>query len=577
MKQKKNNLSNNIKFFRKRPKSNGTSVRDQLNKTFHQSILVFFSIIVVLMILTISLTLINKSIFKTYGSGQGKVGSLELKFNSLHAKLRYLVYDSSTDQQTDTITTIEKLSEELLKGANDLEAYMTNDESKEAYDKIMTLLAEYIPTKDEIVQYERDQGKYNSTKLYADVATGLANDLDNTINELFTFMSMQGTSYSQTTLFIGIITTIIALLAIFYSISVVFRKVNKTIQDICGPLQDLTDASREIAQGNLQVKIIEGGDNEIGILARALSNTVESLNLYIHDISEKLQYIVDNDLTIALDQEYVGDFQPIKESIAKILDFLNGVFRQIEQASSEVYSGAEQVSDGAMDLAESCSTQNEAIQEILTSMQNITNNAKSNEALCETANQLTLSVRSSAESSREKMNRLVDMMSVINDTSEQISLILQNINDIADQTNLLSVNAQIEAARAGEYGKGFTVVANEVAKLAEKCSLASKQTEKMINDTLNAVHKGDSEAKSTALVLKETEDQIDIAVDAVNRIFEETNKQQKAIEHILDEINNISDIVRGNSATAQESAAASEQLAAQCDILRTMLQTMKLR
>ena len=235
------------------------------------------------------------------------------------------------------------------------------------------------------------------------------------------------------------------------------------------------------------------------------------------------------------------------------------------------------MSDGAMNLAEGTGEQNTAIYEISESMRIISVNAKSNETLCETADKLSKSAESSARIGINKMDGLMETMSVINNTSGQISAILQSINDIAEQTNLLALNAQIEAARAGDAGKGFTVVANEVAKLAERCSAASKQTERMIQATLEAVHKGDKEVKITAKVLAETEEQIDVAADAVNHILEETNKQQKAVEHVLARISNISDIIRMNSATAQESAAASEQLTAQSELLRTLLQTMKLK
>lgn len=553
------------------------SVRGQLKRSFQKVIGILSIVIMLLIILTLTITLVNKAVFEVYGSGQGKVGSLELKINSLQAQLRYLIYDSTIETQTDSLTRIEELSAELIEDAGGLATFMKKDESKEAYSNIMNLLKKYIVVKDEIIQYEINQGKYNSIKLYSGEATNLSKELDSTISTLFTFMSKQGTTYSNLTLMISIISTIAVLLIIIFSLVAIFRRVDKTIQSICDPLKQLTDASLEIAQGNLQVKIKVEGDNEIGILSQGLSNTVESLNIYIQDISDHLHHIVENDLTIALNQEYVGDFKPIQVSLEKILNFLNDVFRQIDQASSEVYLCAEQVSDGATILAEGTASQNDAIIEIFQSIQNISNNAKSNESLCEKADELSKSAKSSAETGRNKMNSLVSMMSVINDTSKQISIVLQSINDIAEQTNLLALNARIEASRAGEVGKGFIVVANEVAKLAEKCSAASKQTEKMIKDTLEAVHMGNVEAMNTAQVLQDTENHIEVAADAVNNILEETNKQQRAIEHVLKQMNNITEIVGTNSATAQESAASSEQLMAQSDMLRTLLQTMKLR
>ncbi len=574
---KLNRSQKNIVSSKKQGESNRTSVSVQLKTSFRKAIGILSIIILFLMVLTITITFTNKSVFETYGSGQGQVGSLEIKFNSLHSQLRYLVYDSKTDTKEDTITRIEEISEELVNDAASLAVFMKMDESLEAYNSIMSLLNEYLPVKDQIIKYEQDQGKYNSTKLYSDEASNLANNIDSTISTLFSFMSKQGAAISNQTLVLSVLATIVALLIIAFSLITILKSVNQTINEICDPLNQLTKDSQEIAQGNLQVKIKKEGDNEIGVLAQGLSHTVESLNIYINDISNKLQHIVEKDLTIDLNQEYVGDFKPIQISLSKILDFLNEVFRKIEQASYEVYAGASQVADGAMNLAEGTNNQHDAILDISSSIQNISNNAKSNEDLCEKADKLSRSARASAQIGREKMNGLVTTMSVINNTSQQISVILQSINEIAEQTNLLALNAQIEAARAGEAGKGFTVVANEVAKLAERCSAASNKTEEMIKATLNAVHMGDNEVKTTAQVLKDTEDHIEIAADAVNRILEETNKQQSAVEHVLDQINNISDIVRTNSATAQESAAASEQLTAQAEMLRTLLKSMRLR
>ncbi len=553
------------------------SVSGQLKHSFFKAIGMFSLMIILLIALMMTITLVNKSVFEIYGSGQGKVGSLQLKFNSLHEELRYLVYDSATKTQTDSISRIEGLSEELLYDAEGLSSFMKKPESREDYNKIMLLVKEYLSIKDDILQYEKEQGKYNATKLYSGEATGLAKELESSISGLFVFMSKRGADNSKQFLVISIVSTIAAFLIMACFLLSITKRVNKVIREICEPLVMLTSASHEISQGNLQIRIPKDQDNEIGILAGGLSDTVETLKNYIYDISDKLQHIVDHDLTIELNQDYLGDFKPIQTSVASILDFLNEVFRQIEQASYEVHAGATQVSDGATNLAEGSGEQNTAIHEISEAIRMISLNAQANEALCETADKLSKSARNSAGIGIEKMNNLVVTMGVINDTSEQISLILQSINDIADQTNLLALNAQIEAARAGAAGNGFTVVANEVAKLAQRCSIASKQTEGMIKATLEAVQKGDDEVMVTAKILKDTEDQIDVAAEAMHHILDETNKQHIAVEQVMARINNISDIIKMNSATAQESAAASEQLIAQSDLLRTLLQRMKLR
>lgn len=544
---------------------------------FYGAIITLTVMIILLMVLLITITFVNQSVFENYGAGQGRVGSLELKFNSLHAELRYLVYDSTDDTRDDSISRVELLSEELIQDANSLSAIMKKPESKAAYKNIMLLLGKYLPIKDEIITYEKESGKFNSTKLYSGEATGLAKDLESSISSLFTFMSNQGNVYNNQFLTVSIVATIAAFMVMAFLLLTIVKKINREIKDICDPLEKLTLASQEIARGNLQVSITKDTDNEIGLLAESLSHTVNTLKTYIFDISDKLQHIVDNDLTITINQDYLGDFKPIQSSLTQILDFLNNVFRKIEYAASDVYTGASQVADGAMTLAEGTSEQSTAIHEISQSVQAISMNAKSNESLCQTADELSRSARNSAVTARENMNTLVTTMSTINDTSEQISLILQNINEIADQTNLLALNARIEAARAGEAGKGFAVVANEVESLAARCSSASKQTEVMIHATLEALHTADSEVKITAQVLQDTEEQIDITADAVSHILEETNKQHRAISYVQSRMESISDIIKMNSASVQESAAASQQLTAQSDVLRTMLRNMKLR
>jgi methyl-accepting chemotaxis protein len=553
------------------------SVSKQLKSTFNKTISILAIMLLFMMVFMLTITFVNKSVFETYGSGQGKVGSMELKFYSLHSELRYLVYDSPAEEQEACISHIEEISSALLQEAEALKPIMTNRESQASYDAAMSLLSEYMPIKDKIIQYEKSQGKYNSMKLYSEDASDIAGKLEASVGELFSYLSKRGESSSNRFLAMGVISVVVGLAAVCLLIIFIIRRVNKTIAEISDPLEELTSVSQEIAKGNLHVELTSSSDNEIGILAKSLSNTVAALNTYVFDISDKLQHIVDNDLSIELNQEYAGDFKPIQNSLVKILDFLNDVFHRIEQSSYEVFAGAEQVSGGAMDLAEGANQQSSAIEEILNSILTISHNAKSNEELCETADKLSKSAKESAQAGRDRMDRMVSTMTVINEKSNRISEILQSINDIADQTNLLALNAQIEAARAGEAGKGFTVVANEVAKLAARCASASKETEMMIAETLEAVHLGGVEVKATAQVLQETEEQIDITADAVNRILEETNKQQNAVEHVRNEISSISDIIRSNSATAQESAAASEQLTAQSDMLRTLLQKMKLR
>ncbi|ROR30529.1 methyl-accepting chemotaxis protein [Mobilisporobacter senegalensis] len=562
-------------MIKKRLKSRSVSI--ELKDTFQKSLGSFIILLCLLLILILTITFINKSVFKVYGSGQGAVGSLELEFNALHSQLRFLVYESGSDNQSDVIYEIENMSTDLIEDSNALETIMINRESKESYGQITKLLEEYMSIKDNILQYEKNQSKYNSKKLYNDEAVQIAENMDISIRELYTYMSSKGSILSNQVLVISILITIISLILGIFIIWMAFKRVNKTIAGICTPLGQLTADSKEIAKGNLHIDIQAIGDNEIGQLAKSLMNTVDSLNNYIVDISNKLHSIAENNLTVEMDQEYYGDFKPIQKSLNKIFNFLNDVFRQIGAASVEVFAGAGQVAESAVNLAEGTGKQYFAIEEISQELISVTGNAKANEELCAEADKLSQSTKQSAETGMNRMNNMVLAMESMNETSNKISTILQSINDIAEQTNLLALNAQIEAARAGEAGKGFVVVANEVAHLADRCSMASKESEMMIKATLEAVQRGNIEAKETKEVLREAVKEIDVVANVVHRILEKTKDQQQAIEHVSTDIKEMLDIIHGNSATAQESAAASEQLTAQADILKDLLQSMKLK
>lgn len=553
------------------------SVSKELKETFQKSLGSFIIMLSLLLIFTLGITFINKTVFKVYGSGQGEVGSLQLQFNTLHSQLRYLVYESTLSDQSDVLIEVENISTKIMKDSKSLESLMINPESKGIYGKVIKLLDEYMNVKEGILQYEKDQARYNSKKLYNNEATQIAENMDSSIRELYTYMSNKGSDSSDRILIISIFVTVFSLLLGLLITIIAFKKINKTIFGICKPLEHLTANSQEIARGNLHVDIKATTNNEIGLLAKSLINTVDSLDNYIIDISDKLQNIVDNDLTVNITQEYAGDFKPIQNSLIKIFSFLNEVFQQIGLASTEVFAGASQVADSALSLAEGTSNQYQVIEGISQEISIVTNNAKSNEKLCEEADKLSRTAKSSAEIGKNKMNNMVQAMESINVTSNEISSILQNINDIAEQTNLLALNAQIEAARAGDAGKGFEVVANEVAHLADRCAMASRESETMIKATLEAVKNGNREAKETEGVLRDAVEEIDIVADVVHKILVLTNDQQQAIEHVSHDVKGIADIIQSNSATAQESAAASEQLTAQADILKGLLENMKLK
>ena len=173
--------------------------------------------------------------------------------------------------------------------------------------------------------------------------------------------------------------------------------------------------------------------------------------------------------------------------------------------------------------------------------------------------------------SNDQMKKNTNAMSKIREASDKIAEIISSIEEIADQTNLLALNASIEAARAGEAGKGFAVVATQVGTLAEQSSEAAKNTKDLIQNAIAAVDEGTRLAESTAKSLIAVVDNAKVVSTAITEIAEASDNQAEAAAQITEGINQIAGVVESNSATSQESAAASEELSKQADMLKELV------
>lgn len=182
-----------------------------------------------------------------------------------------------------------------------------------------------------------------------------------------------------------------------------------------------------------------------------------------------------------------------------------------------------------------------------------------------------------ADNSREEMNSMMAAMERINAASNRIGDIISEIESIASQTNLLSLNASIEAARAGESGRGFAVVADQIRVLANQSAKAAVDTRELIEGSIREVSEGNRAAENVAAAIGSVVDGIKQIADFSKNLKTMVDDQTEAMRQAEKGINQISEVVQSNAATAQEASATSQELSAQATILNGLIGQFSLK
>ncbi|MCI8538455.1 MAG: HAMP domain-containing protein [Oscillospiraceae bacterium] len=354
-------------------------------------------------------------------------------------------------------------------------------------------------------------------------------------------------------------------------------------KNVSHPLSQLTTLAQTLEQGDLglnqsQTAAIEiDSDDEIGILSKSFSHTISRLKNYIGEISDMLEGIAGGDLTAQITQEYVGDFAAIRTSLNDILQKLNATVGQIVASAEHVSSGAEQMSTAAQALSQGSMEQTSAVEELEETMRSVTDSVKQTAANVRLAREQVDGMDSQLAEGNQKMQEMISAMGEITHSSNEIEKIIKTIEDIAFQTNILALNAAVEAARAGTAGKGFAVVADEVRNLAAKSAEASQSTSVLIGRSISAVNEGTKIADATAKQLESIVTGARGIMKTINGIAADAQLQAEAADQIQEQIGQITSVVQTNSATAEESAATSQELSAQSGVLKQLVKTFQLR
>ncbi|MGE5480892.1 MAG: methyl-accepting chemotaxis protein [Chloroflexota bacterium] len=329
-----------------------------------------------------------------------------------------------------------------------------------------------------------------------------------------------------------------------------------------GDLSFRADAS--IHKGDFR-KIIEGINNMLDILAQPVDEAVTVL-----------KRMADGDLTRSMLGDYRGDHATLKNALNDTIESMNQILTQVRATIGEVNRGANQVAEASNALSQGATEQAASLEEITSSMAELGSQTRTNAENAGEANKLSLTAKESADRGNIEMNELNLAMDQITESSKDISKIIKVIDEIAFQTNLLALNAAVEAARAGRHGKGFAVVAEEVRNLAARSATAAKETSDLIEGTIKTVDRGSELAGRTRAALEGIKESSDHVTNTVALIASSSVEQASAITQINEGLVQIDKVTQTNTASAEESASASEELAGQASQLENMIMKFKL-
>ena len=377
-----------------------------------------------------------------------------------------------------------------------------------------------------------------------------------------------------------LIIMVIALFIVFaVGILLIAVRIKQCAKNLTQPILELNQTAQKLAAGDLDVKLQIQSENEIGELGESIQKTVDRLKeyiVYIDETAEVLEKVSSGKLSIELKNDYVGEFQKIKTALLDISSSMNQVMVGINDSSEQVSVGANELAAASQILAEGAEEQASSIEQITATTTTVAQQVEDSRTEAEASAKATAQAAQIIEQNQENMKQMMAAMDEIHQTSQKVVGIIQTIEDIASQTNLLSLNASIEAARAGEAGKGFAVVADEIGKLALESSKAASTTKELIEISMEEINKGNEIAMNTMNSLKKSVSAVDQVNEMIQKSAETAAVQADNMKQLLAGIEEISHGIQDNSAASEETSATSEELASQAEILNKMVQKFEL-
>lgn len=351
-----------------------------------------------------------------------------------------------------------------------------------------------------------------------------------------------------------------------------------TSRAILKPVKLIKDELVNFSEGNYSSEFsIKENDSEIGQLSAAINASKKLLHKMTEELTWLLDQIAQGNVSFYINLEYVGEFQAIKTAMNTILEENNQEYSKIRGSADSISVAADQMSQASIKVAQGGQEQSDSIGNLSESISDIFGKITANAANAQTASDYSKKTAASLEKGRREMADMMEAMNEIETTSREINKIIRTIEDIAFETNILSLNAAVEAASAGDAGKGFGVVADQVHSLSLTVAEAVKNTSELVEKAVAAVNKGAQHATETAKAVKAIVEDSQYSNDAVIQIAVAASEEKEAVQDISRQVERIEEVIHSNNTAAQQSAAAAEELAGQASMLRQIMERYQLR
>lgn len=559
------------------------NIQNRLKKGFRfTTVLTALAGVIAIIVLGIMSTQYSDAL-KYYGFSQGDIGKSMVAFTETRSCTRGLIGYTDPDVLCTLSDDHDAKKESFEKYWSEVGDTVKTKAEAKIYDDVNSKLKDYWKIEKEIKKLglniadpgaQKKAERRASAELapaYNEIYKGMVSLMDKKVTEGDALKARLGV--------LSIVAFILVIAIIIVAYVIAMKIGTEVAVGISTPLDALKKRLETFSKGDLESEFpTTESKDEIADMIHVASDMAVDLRTIISDSDMLLGKMAEGDYTITsqVKDKYAGNFVGLLMAMSRMKHQMNDVMSKINDASSLVAAGSNNLAQAAQEMAEGAMDQSASIEELQATFADITEGVeKTSEKLNETY-KIAQQYAKEADNSHAEMQGMVDVIARINETSKQIENIISEIEDIASQTNLLSLNAAIEAARAGEAGKGFAVVADQIRSLSEQSAKAAVDTRELIEGAIEVTNEGNEAAERVSVSIEKVISGMKSVAASSQELSEIADEQAKAMEQAEQGINQISEVVQSNSANAEETSATSEELSAQAVTMNDLISKFSL-